>query len=49
MPSVARAVLAVVGFNYGGWVTSGTAASMAKEIAADAVADRLGNDLCRAI
>lgn len=36
------AVLAVVGFNYGGWVTSGTAAAMAKETAADAVADRLG-------
>ena len=36
------AVLALVGFNYGGWVTSGTAAAMAKEIAADAVADRLG-------
>jgi hypothetical protein len=36
------AVLAVVGFNYGGWVTSGTAAAMAKEIAAEAVADRLG-------
>jgi len=36
------ALLAVVGFNYGGWVTSGTAAAMAKEIAADAIADRLG-------
>jgi hypothetical protein len=36
------ALLAVVGFNYGGWVTSGTAAAMAKESAADAVADRLG-------
>jgi hypothetical protein len=35
-------VLAFVGFNYGGWVTGGTAAAMAKEIAADAVADRLG-------
>ena len=35
-------VLAVVGFNYGGWVTSGSAAAMAKEIAADAVAERLG-------
>lgn len=35
-------VLAVVGFNYGGWVTGGAAAAMAKEIAADAVADRLG-------
>lgn len=31
-----------VGFNYGGWVTSGTAAAMAKETAADAVAERLG-------
>ncbi len=36
------AVLALVGFKYGGWVTSGTAAAMAKETAADAVADRLG-------
>ena len=36
------AVLALVGFNYGGWVTSGTAAAMAKETAADAVAERLG-------
>ena len=35
-------VLAVVGFNYGGWVTGGAAAAMAKEIAADAVAERLG-------
>jgi len=35
-------VLAVVGFNYGGWVTGGTAAAMAKEVAADAVAERLG-------
>jgi hypothetical protein len=36
------AVLAVIGFNYGGWMTGGTAAAMAKEVAADAVADRLG-------
>ena len=36
------ALLAIFGFNYGGWVTGGTAAAMAKEIAADAVADRLG-------
>ena len=35
-------VVAFVGFNYGGWVTGGTAAATAKEIAADAVADRLG-------
>ena len=35
-------VLAYVGFNFGGWVTGSTAAAMAKEIAADAVADRLG-------
>ena len=35
-------VMAFVGFNYGGWVTGGSAASMAKEIAADAVAERLG-------
>jgi hypothetical protein len=34
--------LAFVGFNYGGWVTGGTAAAMAKQIAADAVAERLG-------
>ena len=36
-------VLAVVGFNWGGWVTGGAAAAMAKEIAADAVAERLGS------
>jgi hypothetical protein len=36
------AVLALFGFNYGGWQTSGTAAAMAQETAADAVADRLG-------
>jgi hypothetical protein len=36
-------ILAVVGFNWGGWVTSGGAAAMAKEIAADAVAKRLGS------
>ena len=36
------AVLALIGFNYGGWVTGGTAAAMAKEVAADAVAERLG-------
>ena len=35
-------VLAVVGFNYGGWVTTGTAEAMAKESAANAVAERLG-------
>ena len=35
-------VLAVVGFNWGGWITGGAAAAMAKDIAADAVADRLG-------
>ncbi|MGH7767639.1 MAG: hypothetical protein ACREQP_09310 [Candidatus Binatia bacterium] len=35
-------VLAIVGFNYGGWVTGGTAQAMAKEIAATAVAERLG-------
>ena len=34
--------LAFVGFNYGGWVTGGTAAAMAKEVAANAVAERLG-------
>jgi len=36
------AALALVGFNYGGWVTGGTAASMAQAVAADAVAERLG-------
>jgi hypothetical protein len=35
-------VLTYVGFNFGGWVTGGTAAAMAKEIADGAVADRLG-------
>src|SRR5574341_1419883 len=40
-------VLAYAGFNFGGWVTSGTAAAMAKEIAADAVAQRLGT-ICAA-
>ena len=35
-------VLAIVGFNWGGWVTSGTAVAMAKETAATAVAERLG-------
>jgi hypothetical protein len=36
-------VLAYGGFNFGGWYTGGAAAAMAKEIAADAVADRLGS------
>ena len=36
-------VLAVIGFNYGGWVTTGTAEAMAKETAANAVAERLGS------
>ena len=35
-------VLAIVGFNWGGWVTSGTAVAMAKETAATAVAEHLG-------
>ena len=35
-------VLAIVGFNWGGWVTSGTAVAMAKATAATAVAERLG-------
>jgi hypothetical protein len=34
--------LALFGFNYGGWVTGGTATAMAKEIADQAVAERLG-------
>src|SRR5262245_7881899 len=36
-------VLAIIGFNWGGWVTSGTAEAMAKEVAANAVAERLGS------
>ena len=36
-------VVAVIGFNWGGWVTTGTAEAMAKEIAATAVAERLGS------
>ena len=36
-------VLAIVGFNWGGWVTTGTAEAMAKESAATAVAERLGS------
>jgi hypothetical protein len=35
--------LAFFGFNYGGWVTGGSAAAMAKETAADAVTERLGS------
>jgi len=38
---VSGAILAtIVGFNWGGWVTSGTADAMAKEIAENAVAKR---------
>jgi len=40
-------VLAVIGFNWGGWVTTGSAEAMAKEIAANAVAERLGS-ICAA-
>jgi hypothetical protein len=36
-------LLAIIGFNYGGWVTTGTAEAMAKETAANAVAERLGS------
>jgi uncharacterized protein (DUF697 family) len=36
-------LLAVVGFNWGGWVTGGAAAAMAKDSAADAVTERLGS------
>ena len=36
-------ILAIIGFNWGGWVTAGTAEAMAKEIAANAVAERLGS------
>jgi hypothetical protein len=35
--------LAIIGFNWGGWMTTGTAKAMAKEIAANAVAERLGS------
>lgn len=35
-------VVAYAGFNFGGWVTGGAAAAMAKEIAAEAVTERLG-------
>jgi hypothetical protein len=39
--AVGGAILAaIVGFNWGGWVTSGTAGVMAKEIAENAVAKR---------
>ena len=34
-------VLAIVGFNWGGWVTAGTAQEMADETSAKAVSDRL--------
>lgn len=34
-------LLAIIGFNWGGWVTGGTAQAMAKEMAASAVTDRL--------
>ena len=36
-------VLAIAGFYWGGWVTGGTAETMGKEMAADAVAKRLGS------
>jgi hypothetical protein len=36
-------VLAIVGFNWGGWVTSGSAEALAKEFAANAVSERLGS------
>jgi hypothetical protein len=34
-------LLAIVGFNWGGWVTGGHAQEMAEEMAAKSVADRL--------
>ncbi len=34
-------ILAFIGFNWGGWVTGGTARAMAEEMAANAVTDRL--------
>jgi hypothetical protein len=36
-------VLAIIGFNWAGWVTGGSAEAMAKEVAANAVAERLGS------
>jgi len=36
-------VLAIIGFNWAGWVTGGSAEAMAKEFAANAVAERLGS------
>ena len=46
--AIGGAIVAVyVGFNFGGWVTGGGAAGMAKEIASDAVAERLGT-ICMA-
>lgn len=38
-------VITIVGFKWGGWVTTGTAEAMAKENAATAVAERLG-EIC---
>jgi len=41
--AVGGAIVAVyVGFNFGGWMTSGAAEAMGKENAANAVAERLG-------
>jgi len=40
-------LLAFVGFNWGGWVTTGTAEAKAKEVAATAVTERLGS-ICAA-
>ena len=34
-------ILALIGFNWAGWVTAGTAQEMAKQMADDAVVDRL--------
>ncbi len=34
-------VLAMIGFTWGGWVTGGTAQTLAEEMAEDAVVDRL--------
>jgi hypothetical protein len=40
---VGGAIVAIyVGFNFGGWLTNGSAQAMAKETAATAVAERLG-------
>jgi hypothetical protein len=44
LSAVGGAILAtVIGFNWGGWVTTGSAEAMANESAVNAVAQRLGS------